>query len=87
MTHVVISLRGQLDIQRQALRHDTFKKEVLNYMENENKSAYKAAQHFSAKHKKLFQNWNKNKDRIRETHSAKKRAIGGGRKPTFDQMD
>jgi hypothetical protein len=23
MTHVVISLRGQLDIQRQALRHDT----------------------------------------------------------------
>jgi hypothetical protein len=23
MTHVVISLRGQLDLQRQALRHDT----------------------------------------------------------------
>ena len=69
-----------------------FKKEVLDYMENENKSAYKAAHHFSAKHKycfseKLFQNWNKNKDRIRETHSAKKRAIGGGRKPTLEELE
>jgi hypothetical protein len=60
-------------------------------MENENKSAYRAAQHFSAKYnycfsEKLFQNWNKNKDGIRETHSTKKRAIGGGQKPTLEEL-
>lgn len=64
----------------------SFKKEVLDYMENEGCSAYKAARHFSSLHKcnyveQMFRNWKKQAETIRATPSIKKRATGGGRKP------
>jgi hypothetical protein len=61
-------------------------------METENCSAYKAAKHFSALHRcvfseQMFGNWKRRAESIKATHSSKKRASGGGRRPTLDGVE
>lgn len=70
----------------------SFKKDVLDYMEQENCSAYKAAKHFSALHRcvyseQMFGNWKKRAESLRATPSSKKRAVGGGRKPALEGLE
>jgi hypothetical protein len=70
----------------------SFKNDVLDYMETENCSVYKAAKHFSALHRcvfseQMFGNWKRHAESIKATHSSKKRASGGGRRPTLDGVE
>ena len=66
----------------------SFKKSVIEYVEREKCSAYKASKYFSELHdcfysETMFCNWVKQKENIKATSSNKKRSHGAGRKPTL----
>ena len=70
----------------------SFKKSVIQYVESEECSPYKAAKHFSELHdtyysETMFSNWIKQKENIKATSSNKKRSHGAGRKPTLVNIE
>lgn len=70
----------------------SFKREVIQYMESNQVTAYQAVKYFNAKDdytydQSMFRRWFKKREQIKSTTVTKKRLPGAGRKPALDGLE
>jgi len=70
----------------------SFKREVIQYMESNQVTAYQAVKYFNAKDdytydQSMFHQWFQKREQIKSTTVTKKRLPGAGRKPALDGLE